>query len=64
VLSISKNKTIVLVEHNTDMVLQVSNFITVLHQGAVIAEGSPDEVQKDPFVQEAYLGGYKLTTAR
>ena len=64
VLNISKNKTIVLVEHNIDMVLQISNFITVLHQGAVIAEGAPDEVQKDPFVQEAYLGGYKLTTAR
>jgi branched-chain amino acid transport system ATP-binding protein len=56
---IAVNKTIVLVEHNIEAVLQISNSITVLQQGRVIADGTPAEIQNNETVQEAYLGGYK-----
>lgn len=56
---IAINKTIVLVEHNIEAVLQISNGITVLQQGRVIAHGTPTEIQNNETVQEAYLGGYK-----
>jgi len=49
--------TILLVEHDMEVVFNVSDRIVVLNRGAVIAEGPPDEVQGDSAVQEAYLGG-------
>jgi branched-chain amino acid transport system ATP-binding protein len=48
--------TIVLIEHDVEMVLSISDSISVLHQGTVIAEGSPDEIRKNRLVREAYLG--------
>jgi branched-chain amino acid transport system ATP-binding protein len=49
--------TILLVEHDMEVVFNVADRIVVLHRGSVIAEGAPEEVQGDPDVQEAYLGG-------
>jgi len=49
-------KTIILVEHNMNVVMNVSNRITVMHQGKVIAEGSPAEISSNVTVQSAYLG--------
>lgn len=51
------NKTIVLVEHNMSVVMKVSEKITVMHQGAMLAEGTPAEITANPAVQSAYLGG-------
>jgi ABC-type branched-subunit amino acid transport system ATPase component/ABC-type branched-subunit amino acid transport system permease subunit len=48
--------TIVLVEHDIDRVIALSDRITVLHEGRVIAEGAPQEVVNQPAVMEAYLG--------
>lgn len=45
-----------LVEHNVDMVFGVCERVTVLAEGEVIADGSPQEIRTDPAVREAYLG--------
>lgn len=52
--------TVVLIEHDMEIVFEVSDRIVVLNRGEVIAEGTPDEVKGDPAVQEAYLGGVEL----
>jgi urea transport system ATP-binding protein len=49
--------TVVLVEHDMAFVRAVARTVTVLHQGRVLAEGTMDEVSRDPGVVEAYLGG-------
>ncbi len=54
---ISKGRTLVLVEHDMDAVFDLAERITVLCEGRVLAEGSPAEIQKNSYVQEAYLGG-------
>jgi branched-chain amino acid transport system ATP-binding protein len=53
---LSREISIVLVEHDMDMVMSISDKITVLHYGSIIAEGSPEEIRANPFVREAYLG--------
>ena len=50
------SKTILLVEHKMDVVRSLADRIIVLHQGALVADGAPDEVIALPVVQEAYLG--------
>jgi branched-chain amino acid transport system ATP-binding protein len=50
------NKTVVLVEHNMSVVMNISDRITVMHQGRVLAEGTPVEIAANPEVQSAYLG--------
>jgi len=51
-----KKRTAILVEHRMDMVMNISDIITVMSQGAVLAEGTPSEIAKNQQVQKAYLG--------
>ena len=50
--------TVLLVEHDMEVVFRLAGRIMVMHRGAVIADDSPAAVRENPAVQEAYLGGY------
>ena len=56
--ALAGDHTVILIDHDIDQILNISDRITVLHQGKVIAEGSPDEIKANPQVQEAYIGGF------
>jgi branched-chain amino acid transport system permease protein len=55
--NLRRGRTLVVVEHDMDAVFELAERITVLHEGALLAEGTPAEIQRNSFVQEAYLGG-------
>ena len=55
VRGISSKYTILLVEHKMDVVMDLSQKVSVMHNGEIIAEGTPDEVKADEFVQKVYL---------
>jgi branched-chain amino acid transport system ATP-binding protein len=54
--TVAKNRTVLMVEHNMSVVADLSDTITVLARGEVLAEGPYDKVSKDPQVVEAYVG--------
>jgi branched-chain amino acid transport system ATP-binding protein len=55
-IRLSGDKTVILVEHNMSVVMNISDRITVMHQGRVLAEGTPAEISANTEVQSAYLG--------
>jgi branched-chain amino acid transport system ATP-binding protein len=52
-----RSLTMLIVEHDMDVVFNLADRITVLHYGQIISEGTPDEIRADPTVQEIYLKG-------
>ncbi|PHP67887.1 ABC transporter ATP-binding protein [Zhengella mangrovi] len=54
--SIASETTVLLIEHNMQVVMELAEFITVLNFGEVLAEGEPEAIRRNPAVQEAYLG--------
>lgn len=53
----ARGMTKVIIEHDMHVVFSLADRVTVLAQGRIIADGKPDDVRRDPAVQEAYLGG-------
>jgi branched-chain amino acid transport system ATP-binding protein len=52
---IAKKHTILIVEHDMEVVMELADRITVLHYGSILAEGTPEEIQQNPKVLEVYL---------
>ena len=55
VRQIGENLTILIVEHDMEVVMELADRITVLHYGQILAEGMPEEIQQNPKVLEVYL---------
>jgi branched-chain amino acid transport system permease protein len=55
--NIRRGRTLIVVDHDMDAVFELAERITVLHEGSLLAEGTPVEIQRNSLVQEAYLGG-------
>jgi len=56
--ALAKKMTVLLIEHDMTMIMGISDSITVLHQGKILAEGTPAEIRANQRVQDAYLGGH------
>jgi len=57
--ALATGRTLVLVEHKMKVVMKISDRITVLHQGQVLAEGTPEEIRANALVQQTYLGAVR-----
>jgi branched-chain amino acid transport system permease protein len=55
--SISRDRTTIIIDHDMDALFELAERVTVLQEGRVLIEGTPEEIKKSAAVQEAYLGG-------
>ena len=53
---LTEGKTVVIIEHDMDVVFSLADRITVLHQGTILASGPPNEIRENQAVKDAYLG--------
>ena len=53
---VEQGNSVIVIEHNMDVVMSIADTISVLHFGEIIAEGDKKTIQNDPIVQKAYLG--------
>jgi len=56
-----RGSTMLLIEHDMDLVMSISDHVVVLDGGRHIAEGMPEEIRRNPLVLEAYLGKISAT---
>ena len=52
-----RGRTMIVIDHDMDALFEIVERVTVLQEGRVLVEGTPDEIKKSTAVQEAYLGG-------
>jgi branched-chain amino acid transport system ATP-binding protein/branched-chain amino acid transport system permease protein len=57
--SIARGRTLIVIDRDMDALFEIVERVTVLQEGKVLVEGTPDEIKRNPRVQEAYLGGVK-----
>ena len=55
--SIARGRTMIIIDHDMDSLFELVERVTVLQEGRVLVEGTPEEIKVNPKVQEAYLGG-------
>ena len=55
--SISRGRTVIIIDHDMDALFELAERVTVLQEGRVLVEGTPEEIKNNAMVQEAYLGG-------
>jgi branched-chain amino acid transport system ATP-binding protein len=56
IAALPRDITLVMIEHDMDVALGLADRVTVLHQGRVILEGTPEEVRANPQVRDVYFG--------
>lgn len=56
---LTRGKTLMIIEHDMEVVFTLADIITVIHYGKVLATGRPEEIRENPLVKDAYLGGYR-----
>jgi branched-chain amino acid transport system ATP-binding protein len=54
--SLRRDLTLIMIEHDMDLALGLVDYVTCMHEGRILAEGSPDEIRRNSLVQEVYLG--------
>ena len=57
---LTEGKTVVIIEHDMDVVFSLADRITVLHYGRILATGTPDEIRRNQEVKDAYLGDIEV----
>jgi branched-chain amino acid transport system ATP-binding protein len=55
-LALGREITLIVIEHDMDVALRVAERVTMMHEGRVIVEGTPDEIRANELVHELYLG--------
>ncbi len=54
--SVVENRTLMIIEHDMEVVFSLADTVSVLHNGTILASGKPEAIRIDPRVKDAYLG--------